>query len=411
MLWERFWCSPEGTIPLYDDGFVVDPTDESWTLLASDLRAFSTIDNLDCLVLLGEPGIGKSTAMRQALAHSGGETQENLWIDLAAYGSEDRLATSLLHDHKIETWKSDDSVLTLFLDSLDECLLRISNVSALLNETLPQLPLNRLRLRIACRTAQWPDALGSALMHMWPKQFGSFELVPLRRRDVREAAEAFVGQLVEEFMTQIVDRDVVPLTIKPVTLQLLLRLFVKGGSLPMSQLELYERGTLLLCEEFREGVSTSGISPAQKVAVAARLAAMMTLGARRAVWIGPDWGESDTADLFMGEALGKTETWNHQTANVTPTEVAAALNTGLFTKREGSRLGWAHQSYADFLAARFMVHRLTVPQIMGLVTRGGGASTGVVPQLESLVAWVATQSHECFASCLKQIHFCCSSAM
>jgi hypothetical protein len=46
--------------------------------------------------------------------------------------------------------------LHLFLDSLDEARLRIGVVTTLLIEKLRQHQIERLYLRIACRTAEWP---------------------------------------------------------------------------------------------------------------------------------------------------------------------------------------------------------------------------------------------------------------
>src|SRR5689334_5035406 len=62
--WTRFWTKPDGQISLADQGFLVGPSGGG--LLAEesrDLWAFEEIAKCRCLILLGEPGIGKSTTL------------------------------------------------------------------------------------------------------------------------------------------------------------------------------------------------------------------------------------------------------------------------------------------------------------------------------------------------------------
>lgn len=61
--WRRFWCPREGAINLSDEGFLFDPENRHAKYVASDVVPFEQVSHLACLALLGEPGIGKSTAM------------------------------------------------------------------------------------------------------------------------------------------------------------------------------------------------------------------------------------------------------------------------------------------------------------------------------------------------------------
>ncbi len=61
--WKRFWCSREGSINLSDRGFLVDPDSRYGAQLNPDVVDFPAIANIPCLILLGEPGIGKSCAL------------------------------------------------------------------------------------------------------------------------------------------------------------------------------------------------------------------------------------------------------------------------------------------------------------------------------------------------------------
>ena len=74
--WKRFWCPREGEIFLTDRGYLADP-DIGGSYCNPLLVPFETIADEHCLVLLGEPGIGKSTALAthilQTKQHGGAE--------------------------------------------------------------------------------------------------------------------------------------------------------------------------------------------------------------------------------------------------------------------------------------------------------------------------------------------------
>ncbi|NLX97957.1 MAG: hypothetical protein GXY83_17480 [Rhodopirellula sp.] len=61
----RFWCPRDGRFFLSDGGYLADPSGDARDVLNPDLADFSDISDQSCLVLLGEPGIGKTTALRE----------------------------------------------------------------------------------------------------------------------------------------------------------------------------------------------------------------------------------------------------------------------------------------------------------------------------------------------------------
>ena len=134
--WRRFWCPTDGSIDLATDGgYLADPDQPYGRHLNPALRPFGRISDIPCLALLGEPGIGKTETMRAeraaidaAVAAEGGRT---LWLDLRSCGSEQRLIDKLFGSQKFASWLEGDHRLHVFLDSLDECLLRVDTVAAL----------------------------------------------------------------------------------------------------------------------------------------------------------------------------------------------------------------------------------------------------------------------------------------
>src|SRR5207249_1609002 len=146
-----------------------------------------------CLILLGEPGMGKSQTIRAEGASVSENSEETgelvLQIDLGATREESVLAQEIFQSAPFETWVNSDRELHLFLDSLDEAVLRLGVVGDIILKGIADVDTARLRLRLACRTADRLPEFEAKLLALWPEgQSGVYELAPLRRADVRMAA-------------------------------------------------------------------------------------------------------------------------------------------------------------------------------------------------------------------------------
>jgi len=129
---KRFWL-PRGTNPdLSDDGFLVNPQSKYSRYAPATAVPFESIARYPVLGLLGEPGIGKTTALRReadltrAAALQSGDRV--LWVDLGLYGTDLFLDQKVFQSRSFRSWKKSESRLCLFLDGLDECLHRIDNL-------------------------------------------------------------------------------------------------------------------------------------------------------------------------------------------------------------------------------------------------------------------------------------------
>jgi hypothetical protein len=89
--WQRFWIARTDTVDLSDGGFFTDPTNP---LLHSHATALPLTELADypALVLLGEPGIGKSTALKveahRVATNAAASNTISIHVDLRAYSSE-----------------------------------------------------------------------------------------------------------------------------------------------------------------------------------------------------------------------------------------------------------------------------------------------------------------------------------
>jgi predicted NACHT family NTPase len=403
--WKRFWCPRDGSIALTHDGYLEDP-DTPWGRIQNpEVASFESISDVPCLVMLGEPGMGKTYAIRAEAANTqtkvragGGQV---LSLNLGHFSSEGRLERKLFASREFELWVRGEHQLHLFLDSLDEGLLGINTLSSLLADELKDCPIGRLHLRIACRTAVWPNTLEDKLRVLWTDdKVGVYELAPLRLTDVAEAATVH-GIEAAQFLQEISRVQAAPLATRPVTLSFLLKTFTRKGGFPNRRADLYEQGCELLCEESNESRKERGhkgrYSARQRLAVAARIAAVTVYGNRHAVWTGVNPADLPQDDVRLRDLCGGQESCGNQLFDVDEDAVTEALDTGLFSSRGPRRMGWAHQTYAEFLAASYLVRNdMTLSQVMSLLAHPGDPDGRLVPQLHETAAWLAAMRADVF---------------
>ena len=405
--WTRFWCPNGSAITVDFGGYLPDPENSNAAHINLDLARLSDICTKRFLVLLGEPGIGKTDALdseRKAIEEEAARCGDLIeWIELQAYSSAGQLERDIFEGDTFRAWLASDKQLHLFFDSFDECRLLIQNLASFLIAKFKckQYPVERLRLRIACRSAEWPKGLSDALSDLWPKdQTGIYELAPLRRRDVYLSAQQ-IGLNPDEFLTAISRADAVPLAIKPVTLKFLLRQFAREGKLPSSKRGLYLGGCELLAQEAspsRLMAELEGhITARQRLLVAARIAATSFFCKRPTILTVADSSSREARDLCIEDLVGGREGDDARAFAVGKAEIEESLRTGLFSSRGPDRLGFAHQTYGEFLAAHYLsARRSPLAQILALVTQNEGGRRVVIPQLREVVAWLATMRADLF---------------
>jgi hypothetical protein len=394
-VWERYLAKRDGRIDLSDQGFLSDPSN-AWIGSSNEsLSKLSDLDDISFVAILGEPGIGKTTifADQPDRVRNTKADRRVLSLDLRSIGSDGLLYRRLFEAPEFQDWAARDSELFIYLDSLDECLLRVDTVAALLASEFCARSQSRLFVRVACRTFAWPQRIFEQVLI---NRFGEDavavrEVAPLRRRDVMLAAST-EGLDPNAFVAAILDAQAVPLAIKPLTLTMLLKLFKKENGLEGSQLELYTRGCVLLCEENNESRRETGrvgnLNSRQRIAVAERLASVTTLANRFAIWTAPDDGSVPDEDVPIGDLSGGTERAGHDEVAVDQANITETLDTGLFSSRGPDRMGWAHQSYAEFLTARHLINSgIARDTLLGMI---GHPTGGLIPQLAGVAGWLSS---------------------
>ncbi len=401
--WKRFWCPHTGQIHLGDNGFMSDPENDSLKLFNPDIVSYEMIANMPCLALLGEPGIGKSTAIEDICRSQSNTNSKIMNFNLNRYCESSLLIDDIFRSEYFISWLNNDHTLDLFLDSLDECRIHIPTVANIICDELNaiQSHLSRLRLRIVCRSADWPTVFNNRLPLIWnntnnsvdTNRYAIYELTPLRRKDVREAAETN-NINPDLFLKGIEEIEVVPFAIKPLTLNFLINLYQNHNKFPSTKKELFEEGCKILCEEYNpswidlSNSLNSKTSLYKKREIASKIAAISLLCNKSEFYDGP-------AKQLKNNQLSVLDLIS--VVNCSRSEINDTLQTGLFSLRGNDLLGFVHQGYAEYLASKHIVDsKIKLKLIENLLCIQFDSEIKVIPQLTEVAAWIASYRKDAF---------------
>ncbi|RJR05488.1 hypothetical protein C4588_08380, partial [Candidatus Parcubacteria bacterium] len=399
--WTRFW-SPRGDGYLSDtDGYLLDPEEKYSHLYQKHVVSLDDISHIPCLILLGEPGAGKSCTIAEEETLIRNKNLQTLFLELSSCENNADLNNALFEDEIFLSSLKNNVPIHIFLDDLDEYLLKESTVCKYLIRKFNKIQTANIYLRIACRTADWPLTFEDDLKKIWGKDnVDVYELLPLRQKDVIEAAK--VNELNwNKFLEIINEKEVVPLAIKPLTLNFLINQFRSNDNeLPSTKNELYEKGCLGLCEDSRERIErklTGKYSCEERMMTAGRIAAATIFSNKYAIWTGSNL-EVIGKDIKILELCGGAEVVRGEEISIREDIIRETLNsTGLFSSRGPDRLKWAHQTYAEFLAAWYLVaSNLTSKQIKDFLVHHGDPQKKLALQLHETAAWLATMRADIF---------------
>lgn len=407
--WTRYWVQ-DGGRPRLRNGFLADPERRYLGFNMAQQDPLVRMDEIedDCAVLLGEPGIGKTTEVKALSEKLEAETRGDhhlLHVELGLITDYASLNGELLKTEEVEAWKRGEINLMLVLDALDEC--GMARVSQHLSRKLfsDPHPADRLRLRITCRSAKWSEALSKSLQDFWRLgQVPTYHLAPLRRNDVTRAAEKW-GFDGEAFVIAVGEADAGAFAASPLTLEALLSRYDQEGDLQVGKAQLFEEYCRRLSTEENKDRKAAGeigaLEPEQRVNLLARVAALMTFGQRTRFCL--ESSASDLANaisdrdsvLFVDEV--RTAANARLNDGFEPSTEAirdVVRHTGLLRGSDGGRtFRWRHRSYAEYLAARFLCnHGFSVKQVRPLIEHE--YDQVVAPPYQNIAVWLAVLDEE-----------------
>jgi hypothetical protein len=395
--WRRYWSKWDGIPSGPTSGFLPQMDSAHRLLTGFAPRTSEELRNVPCLVLVGEPGIGKSTEVEVEKCRIVAKGHTVALCDLKEFSSADEIEEAIF----AEPLSADDPT-TVFLDSIDEGRNAIDNLLAPLQRMLRRRladgnALAGIRLRITCRSQEWPKPLGDELRTIFGEQgVGFWHLCPLQRSDAVIAAQS-QGLDPESFLNQIAAARAEPLAAKPVTLELLLRISKTEGRLPSEQAEVYRRGLAALCLDPNKWRLAEGkeahigrLGKRERLAIARRIAALSIICQRPFInrHETPDLTDSVTLSLDELCASPAREPVEGDDRPFDIRDVKEVLDCGLFRGAEDGRITWAHLTYGEFLAADYLAkHGLDHDQIDNMVKSPG--ESRVAPQMREVSAWLS----------------------
>jgi hypothetical protein len=399
--WHRFWTPLAGHLSAGHDGrgFMDDPEDDFGRSLNPKVYHLNELVARRCLVLSGQPGIGKTIEVGVLAKHPNewlADDERLIVLTGRLLYSPEELRRKTVESPEWRGALANGGRVRLLIDGLDEALRRVSFFVDVLVDALKGQPLDCVSVILVCRAAEWRLADGQSLSALWNEDAATliYELCPLRQKDVELAArESGVDH--EAFFRELERHQVKGLAARPITLRLLLAEMIGSGSLPGSHHDLFSRAINRLCEEVDEDrarhVQRSSPNPTHVARVAARIAMLTMLGGRDMIVRSAD--EAGPGELPIGEIAMGTETVAAEKFSVTRELVDFTLDTPLFSFRGSERYGFDHQTFAEHLAAEYL-GGCEPAQLRRLLCVSFDGHEHVAPQLAEVAARLAATNVE-----------------
>jgi hypothetical protein len=327
-------------------------------------RAFH--DFLDChnIILLGDPGAGKTHIFRQAAQQAG-----------AVYRT---VRQFVYFDGEGCAGK------TIYLDALDELRSRSSDKDTIKEFVRVIRTLDRPKIRLSCRAADWLGNTDLSIFRELARDNGLvvLRLEPLTAAQILRIAQDRYSGDVQHFYKEAMGRGLEALVTNPQTLIMLLGV-VADGIWPKTRKELYERSVKLLLTEHNEEHTREALG---------KFEATELLDAAGAA----------SASILISGVPGLSLRENSLDADYPSyryvpcddrQKVQAALYRRAFIS-ENERVTSVHRTVAEFLAAKWLAARIQRGLPLGRVQSLIGVEGVPTPELRGLHAWLATLSPE-----------------
>jgi hypothetical protein len=169
--------------------------------------------------------------------------------------------------------------------------------------------------------------------------------------------------------------------------------FSRNSALPEDRTKIYETGCLKLCSEVnsarRDARHIGDLIAEQRLVIASRIAAYSALAGKQFISNNLDV-HVDPKTLDISEIYGGVEKVRGIDLQVLESAIRETLETALFTGRGLDQVGFAHRSYQEFLASRYIKQRdLETVQLESILFHPSGDKR-VIPQLTEVAAWLAS---------------------
>ncbi len=397
--WERLW---------YKDGEEPTWTDDGYTWVSKknskfsfrDKHLYSELQHVPFLVLLGEPGMGKSYALKRAFRQTQDSGRQSIFIDLGSKDDPRLLHESLFESTPFKDWvNSSGGEFTIFVDGVDECEhLTFRQMETFLTSELQRQCGTRVaecKVRLTCRDSRWNRSFEPALKAAWQADhIAVYRLCQLQRSDVQLAAVAH-NLKADLFDEAISEKQAEHFAASPNTLIALMQYFQQTGKLPDNQWELFRSLCRVLSGEQNRNAQSS-LNDLERLAIASRIAFYSVFMGKYVIDLDLDQRNllsESNLDLRLSELSGGTVANGEDTVNVTYDSLRETLSTALFEFGGSGKQKWKQKTNAEFLAA-YYIHSngLSTKQVTGLLIQNGKP----IVQVAETTSWLCVVRDDLF---------------
>lgn len=342
-----------------EEGFLID---RKVSAAGGQVSRFSEHKDTRCIVLLGDPGAGKSHLFEALARQSGGH-----YLQVRDF---------LRRKPTVFAPGS-----TLFLDALDECRVHYADAPAMDSLVRQIGELQSCQVRISCRNADWMwQDDREALKDCFPDENAVQELylLPLDEEQQQQVI-ASIPQVAADFLAQARQRGLEDMLGNPLTLRLLAQV-VAQAPWPRTRRELFERScTVLLTEDNSTHLNDRRLR-----------AELSTLELQRAAGLLCTVRLLADIDGFSVQASNNQRFPSLAALNLcTPKALRAALASRLFRATgEPGVFDHSHKAIAEYLAASYLGERFQEGVPLSRIRLLLGGEGTPVSYLRGLHAWL-----------------------
>ena len=317
-------------------------------------------------MLLGDPGLGKSTSF-EIEAASDPDSVLICARDFITFDANNQ-----------KNWQGK----TLFIDGLDEIRVGGSDPRMRLDQIRENLDrLGRPSFRISCRHADWLLTDRKSLDNVSPSgDVTVLYLDPFDAKTIRNyLAQIFDSDEVKDFILEAQHQGIEGLLSNPQTLNMLAETVLDHGW-PSSRRVLFEQSCRSMAKEFNDEHldAKRSASDEQILDASGHICATLLL--------------SNTAGVATSHTSASADFRDIDQIGLASDIARAATSTNLF-RRQTNHVEFVHRHVAEFLAARWLASKIErgfpVPRVLANMTDARG---NVVSSLRGLSAWLAVHS-------------------
>lgn len=330
---------------------------------SGEAQSLANFSDKRVVVILGGPGIGKTTELEQAAAQ-----EANTILCTVSQFLADPIDP---YQGKI-----------IYLDALDEHRAELHHGASIINGIRGRLKkLGSPKVRISCRSEEWQQ--GSDVRSLSDITGGEpvyiLKMLPLGEEDIRAIAAEEINN-VDAFLAGAQERQLSELLGNPENLKLYLKVYKNNGGWPETRAELMEQSTTLLISEKNEQHQRSSgdaISDERLMRVAEDLSAILLFGDK----VGVALSKVSVSDNYI--PLQELPSIDLDAAKV-------AARRRLFSSEGPEQVHPQHKTTGDYLAAKAIVRRiqdksLPLGRALSLLTGNDG---GPLSHLRDVYAWM-----------------------